>query len=196
MSESKLTKTVKKEFPGTLILIVGNSGSGKDSIISGAIKKYLPNLKPILARRFITRAPSEFEENYCITPEQFNEMDNRGKFALKWHIYGLDYGVPIEIEEWLKEGHQVIVNVSRTIIDDARKKYKNVKVVFVEVPFDITFQRLKSRGRENGELLNERIERAKKLQKLPETDFVIDNSGNLESAINQFLNILTKLAKE
>jgi len=186
-----------KNFPGTLILVVGNSGSGKDSIINGVSEKYPLDLKKVyIVKRYITRPPSKTEDNYFISSEEFNEMGKKGKFALQWHIYGLDYGVPIEIEEWLKNGHTVIVNVSRTIINDTRKKYKNLKVVFIEVPLEITLQRLKIRERESEQGLKERIERARNNQKFPEADFEIDNSGELDEAINQFLNYVISLVKD
>ena len=115
-------------------------------------------------------------------------MEKQEKFALKWHSYGLDYGVPIEIDEWLKGGHPVIVNVSREVIDNARLVYENVKAVFIEVPSEITLKRIKMRGRECGENLKERAERARTRQKLRGVDFVVDNSGELNDAIDQFLN--------
>jgi phosphonate metabolism protein PhnN/1,5-bisphosphokinase (PRPP-forming) len=180
-------------FPGVLFLIVGNSGSGKDSIISEVIKKYPPNLPPIHApKRFITRTPSKFEDNISITNRKFKEMEKLGKFTLKWHIYELDYGISIEIENWLKKGHPVIINVSRTIIREARKKYKNIKVIFIEVPFEITYQRIKDRKRESDKLLKERIERARKNQKFPEADFIVDNSGKLDEAVKQLLDYIIK----
>lgn len=187
---------VKKEYEGTLFLIVGNSGSGKDSIISGAIEKFPKDMKEIFVpKRYITRPPSEFEENYAISKEKFKEMEKKGKFALKWHIYHLSYGVPIEIDDWLKEGHPVIVNVSRTIIEEARDIYENIKVIFIEVPLEITLERIKNRGREEGELLEERIERAKTHQKFPIADFVVDNSGDIENAVEQFLNYVLEVIK-
>jgi ribose 1,5-bisphosphokinase len=186
-----------KNFPGTLILVVGNSGSGKDSIINGALKKYPLDLKKVcLVKRYITRPASETENNFFISPEDFKEMNNQGKFALQWHIYGLDYGISIEIEKWLKNGHIVIVNVSRTIINTTRNRYKNVKVVFIEVPFDITLLRLKNRERESDQRLKERIERARNNQKFPEADFVVDNSGELDEAISQFLNYIINIIKD
>ena len=186
-----------KNFPGILILVVGNSGSGKDSIINGASEKYPLDLKKVyIVKRYITRPPSENEDNYFISSEEFNEMGKKGKFALQWHIYGLDYGVSIEIEDWLKNGHTVIVNVSRTIINDTRRKYKNLKVVFIDVPLEITLQRLKIRERESEQGLKERIERARNNQKFPEADFEIDNSGELDEAINQFLNYVISLVKD
>ena len=186
-----------KQFLGTLFLIVGNSGSGKDSIISGVIEKYPPNLIQIIApKRSITRPSSESEDNISVTSKEFKELEENGKFALKWHIYELDYGIPIEIENWLKIGHPVIVNVSRTVIEIARKKYKNTKVVFVEVPFEITLQRIRDRKRENEELLKKRIERAKQNQKLPTADFIVDNSGELNDAVFQLIEYIKKIVKQ
>ncbi|MFX0039643.1 MAG: phosphonate metabolism protein/1,5-bisphosphokinase (PRPP-forming) PhnN [Promethearchaeota archaeon] len=186
-----------KKFPGTLFLVVGNSGSGKDSIISGIVKKYPSNLKKIYApKRYITRPPSKFEENLSISTEEFKEMEKKEKFALTWHIYGLDYGISIEIDDFLKKGHSVIINVSRTVINKAREKYDNIRVVFIEVPFEITYQRIKDRKRESEDLLNERIERARKNPKFPDADFVIDNSGDLENAVDALLNYMLKFIDE
>ena len=187
---------MKKVFPGILFLIVGNSASGKDSIISGAVKEYPKEQKEVrLTKRYITRPPSEFEDNYSITTDEFELMVKQGKFALKWKIYGLNYGVPKVIDEWLEKGHPVIVNVSRMIIDEAREIYENIKVVFIEVPLEITIKRIKDRGRETGQLLNQRMERARNNQKLPGADFVVNNSEELETAIDQFLKYLINCVK-
>ena len=186
-----------KDFPGVLFLVVGNSGAGKDSIISGLINKYPSNLKKIYApKRYITRPTSETEKSISISQLEFNKMEKDGDYALKWHIYSLDYGIHIEIEDWLKNGHPVIINVSRTVVNEAKEKYKNVKVVFIDVPYEITYQRIKDRKRESEELLNKRIERAKKNQKFPEADFVVDNSGKLDDAINQLLEYIIKIMKK
>jgi ribose 1,5-bisphosphokinase len=192
----KTKEKVKKVFSGTLFLVVGNSGSGKDSIIKAVLERYPSDLKSIrLTQRYITRPPSEDEDNISINPEEFREMSKQGKFALEWHIYGLDYGVPIEIESWLKKGHPVLVNVSRTIVKKACKIYKNLKIIFIEVPFEITLKRLKDRARESGKRLEERIERAKKNQQFSSADFIVDNSEELENAVNQFLNYLVTVVR-
>ncbi|MFO8019822.1 MAG: phosphonate metabolism protein/1,5-bisphosphokinase (PRPP-forming) PhnN [Promethearchaeia archaeon] len=184
---------MKKQFPGTLFLVVGNSGSGKDSIISEALKKYPKNLKTLHGvKRYITRPASEYEKNISVTEKEFKKMKKAGDFALSWHIYHLYYGVPIQIDEWLQKGEPVVVNVSRTIIDDARTKYANLKVIFIKVPFEITLKRIKERGREDGEQLEERIERAKTHQTCDNADYVVDNSSKLEDAIDQFLDIIIK----
>jgi ribose 1,5-bisphosphokinase len=190
----KIKEKMKKGFSGTLFLVVGNSGSGKDSIIKAVLERYPSDLKSIrLTQRYITRPPSKDEDNISINPEEFREMSKQGKFALEWHIYGLNYGVPIEIDSWLKKGHPVLVNVSRTIVKKACEIYRNSKIIFIEVPFEITLKRLKARARESGKRLEERIVRAKKNQKFSDADFIVDNSEELENAINQFLNYLVSV---
>ncbi len=181
----------KKFYAGWLILVVGNSGSGKDSILKGVKEKYPSELKKIfLAQRFITRPSSDTEDNIAITPEEFKNMSLQCRFALEWNIYGLNYGVPIEIDDWLQKGHPVLINVSRTVVKKAQDIYQNIKVVFIEVPFEITLKRIKDRARESGERLDERIERARENQTFPDADFIIDNSGDLEYAIDKLLNYI------
>jgi ribose 1,5-bisphosphokinase len=186
-----------KKFAGILFLVVGNSGSGKDSIIQGAVKKYPDDLKKLyVPKRYITRPPSKTEENISVSPEEFKFMSKEGKLALEWHIYGLDYGIPIEIDDKLKNGYPVVVNVSRTIIPEATKRYENIKVIFIEVPFGITLKRLKERTREIGKRLEERVERARNNQQFPEADFIVNNSGLLDDAIDQFINYIIHCIKE
>ena len=182
----------QKTFEGYLILVIGNSGSGKDSIIKEVIRRN-QTLNLYSPKRYITREPSDDENNIFITDEEYHLISNQGKFALEWEIYNLKYGVPIEIDNWLQKGYHVIVNVSRTVVDEAKQKYQKCKVVFVEVPFQIIKKRLQARGRENKAGLKERIERAEKNQKYLDADFIIDNSGSLESSVNQFLNNIKHL---
>ncbi len=185
---------LKKNYNGILFLITGNSSSGKDTIISGVIRKYsLKKTKLIQARRYVTRPTSETENNFSISVQEFEKMEKKGRFSLSWRIYGLCYGVPIEIEKYLEKGHSVIVNVSRMIINEARDKYKNVKVVFIKVPLEITISRLRDRGRESEVLIQQRIARAKTHQTLEDADLIVDNSGDKENGINQLLSYITKI---
>jgi len=186
----------KKNYSGLLILIIGNSGSGKDSIMRGVKERYPSDLKSLyLTQRYITRPYSDTEDYIAINPEDFKKLSLQGEFVLEWHIYGLDYGIPIEIDDWLKRGHPVLVNVSRSIVKKARRIYQNILVVFIDVPFEITLKRVKERARESGIRLEERILRAKQHQDIPDADFIVDNSGELEDAITKFLNYLLTAVK-
>lgn len=185
-----------KDYPGTLFLFVGNSGSGKDSIISGVSERFPSNLKPpLVVTRYITRPPSRYEDNYSISEETFKKMKAQGKFPLNWHIYDLYYGIPRKIDDYLKKGHPVIANVSRTIIDEAKEKYTNCRVIFVKVPFETTVKRVKKRGRESGKGLEKRIDRARTHQNFSKADFVVDNSGDLSEAVSKALKYIVRVVK-
>ncbi len=180
-----------------LFFVVGNSGSGKDTLIQEVIEMYPKELKSIkIPVRVITRPPSPETEDYeSIDEETFLKWKDEGKFALTWYIYGLHYGIRSEILEWMLNGHPVIINVSRKIIESARKKFESLKVIFVHVPFEITSARIKERGREDEQAMKARLERARKNQNLPSADFVVDNSGDLKTAAKTMLDYILSVLK-
>jgi len=182
----------QKAVEGYLILVVGNSGSGKDTIIKEVILR-TQALKLIAPKRYITRTPSVDEDNIFLTEDAYQKKSIHHEFAIQWEIYGLKYGVSIELDDWLKNGYSVIINVSRNVVEQTKQKYSKCRVVFVEVPFEIILKRILKRGREEKAALEARIERAKQNQKYPKADFVVDNSGKLENAVTQFIKYLNTL---
>ena len=178
---------------GQLFLIVGNAGSGKDSLLKQVLRQWPAYAKPIrIPQRYITRPPHESEPFLSLTPEEFENLKQSNFFFLTWHVYGTYYGIPISILDWLKQGQQVIVNVSREIISQAREKIPDLKVIFVEVPLEVTLQRMKTRRREseNDPAFKERLQRAKENQILEDADFIVDNSGRLETAAESLFDYL------
>jgi len=183
---------------GVLFLLVGNSGSGKDTLLRWAMGHW-PNDVPQLyvPRRVITRPPSPETEDYIsVSPEEFKDRAGRGDFALTWQSYSFYYGVPKTIKEYLEKGLPVIVNVSRQIIDDTRKQYPNVKVVFIHVPVGILMERLKKRGREGDAEIEGRLLRAEINENQPDADFTVENSGTVEEGGKQLLDALIRGIKE
>ncbi len=184
---------------GQLFLLIGNSGSGKDSILNEVLSSWPHNYIPIkVPQRYITRHAHKTEPFISVSSEEFQKMKNNHEFSLTWHIYDLDYGVPKLVEDWLSDGMIVVINVSRTIILEARRIFPDLKVIFVKVPFEITLDRVKSRGREaeDDEMFKERVNRAKLNQNFPDADIIIDNSGDLQIAVNKFKQYLLSFAQK
>lgn len=170
---------------GTLFLIVGNSGSGKDSIIKKIIEIWPVEKIPLrVATRYITRPSHESEPYISIDPDMFSRLKSNDNFFLSWNSYRYNYGIGKEIVRWISEGIHVMVNVSRNVIPEARKKIASVKVVFVSVPLEIATKRLKKRLREpeNGDEIKMRLLRARENQHYSDADFVIENSGPLDQS--------------
>jgi ribose 1,5-bisphosphokinase len=180
------------QFSGVLFLIVGNSGSGKDTLLRWAVEHWPKGLPDLLAtQRYITRPSSpETEDFISVSPDEFKDMAEEGAFTLQWTSYGLYYGVPREIEDHLSEGKPVIANVSRDILEEAREKFPNVKVIFVSVPYEILEERITSRGRENDRDMESRLARAQANQELSSADFVVENLGTPEEGGQNLLDIL------
>jgi len=134
---------------GRLFLIVGNSGSGKDSLLTEILARWPASVKPIrIPQRYITRPAHDSEMYRSVTTGEFGDLKRKKKFWLTWHVYNTDYGVPTIVLDWLSRGQHVVVNVSREIIPRARRTIPDLKIIFVSVPLEITLQRMRSRRRE------------------------------------------------
>ena len=110
-----------------------------------------------------------------------------GLFALSWEAHGLLYGVPRTIDDDLKAGRHVVINVSREVVVTARETYDPARTILVTAPREVLERRLASRGREPPEDIALRLERQKDIP----ADAIILNDGNLGTALDQFLTALT-----
>src|SRR5262249_34687441 len=123
--------------PGRLILVVGPSGAGKDTLLALARAACAEDQDIVFPRRVVTRKASASEDNVELSPEEFREALERGEFAMHWEAHGHSYGLPRTIDDELRAGRAVVVNVSRTVIDAARCAYANVIVIAITAPPDV-----------------------------------------------------------
>ncbi|MFJ5287238.1 phosphonate metabolism protein/1,5-bisphosphokinase (PRPP-forming) PhnN [Pseudomonas sp. NPDC088429] len=178
---------------GKLIYLMGPSGSGKDSLIEAAREPLLAMNCEII-RRVITRsAESVGEDAVGVTPEEFERRQQAGDFALAWHANGLAYGIPVEMDRWLKEGRNVLVNGSRANLRQAQELYPTLVPVLLTVRDEVLRERLLKRGRETLEQIDARLARNALFKDRRASDTpvnLIDNSGDLATAVNQLLDVL------
>ncbi|WP_051630341.1 phosphonate metabolism protein/1,5-bisphosphokinase (PRPP-forming) PhnN [Afifella pfennigii] len=175
---------------GTLILVVGPSGAGKDSLIEYGRKALADEARIVFARRTITRAEGAFEDHATLTEELFRERAETGGFALHWRAHGLSYGVPASIAADLAAGRSVVVNASRLAVAEARQRFLPLRVVVVTARREVLAERLRGRGRESEADIARRLDRAE--IGLPSGSDVVrlDNSGPLAVAGEDFLALL------
>ena len=178
---------------GTLFLVVGPSGAGKDSLLAGARAALAEDPRFVFPRRVITRpADAGGEDHQAVTDAEFEALRARGAFALWWDAHGLRYGVPKTIEADLASGRNVVVNVSRGAVDEARDRLAPVVVLSVTVPEAALRARLTARGRETPAEIEKRVARAMAYE-LKGPDVVeIDNGGALDDAVTAFVAVLLK----
>lgn len=161
--------------PGRLVLVVGPSGAGKDTLIAHAQSVCRNDPDVVFPRRVVTRPASSAEDNDTLSAEDFVKAAADGAFALWWRAHGHHYGIPASIDADIGSGRVVVCNVSRAIIPVARERYAGVSVVLVTAPAEVLAVRLAARARSSDGALAGRLARAAATTETP--DIVIENVG-------------------
>jgi ribose 1,5-bisphosphokinase len=175
--------------PGRLILVVGPSGAGKDTLIGLAQATCADDRGVVFPRRVVTREASAFEDNEQVSFEIFRQARASGEFAVHWEAHGHGYGLTRAIDDELRAGRTVVANVSRTVIDAVRRSYANVTVVSITAPPEILKQRLAARARSSDGQIEQRLDRAvSDLAAVP--DITIVNVGGAEDHARELVRII------
>ena len=175
---------------GTLVLVVGPSGVGKDSIIARAAEILRSEPRIVFARRLITRPrQSGGEQHIPVSPAEFAEARAAGRLLLYWRAHDLDYGLPAELAAKLDAGSCVVANASRGIVSEARQRLAPVLAVAVTAPPDVVAARLAARGREDAAGIAMRLRRADAWP-ADQADLTIANDRPLANAIERFVEVL------
>ena len=179
---------------GSLIYLMGPSGSGKDSLLLAA-REHLAARGCRVARRVITRsAEAVGEDALALSPAQFEVEERAGAFAMSWRANGLAYGIPGQIDAWLAAGEHVLVNGSRGYLAQARQRYPTLLPVLLTVELAVLRQRLLARGRETLAEIEARLARnadfvdvvAAQTERL----HLLDNSGELQHTVDNLLGLI------
>jgi len=175
--------------PGRLVLVVGPSGAGKDTLIAGAREALAGDPRYVFLRRVVTRPEGAHEAHDSLGEAEFKAAEGRGAFALAWRAHGLAYGVPAEIRTAVEQGGVAVVNVSRAIIPAARQHFPYVSVVLITAPPAVLAARIAARGRDQAEGSRSDPARADGVS----VDATIVNDGAPEAAISRFVALLKTL---
>jgi ribose 1,5-bisphosphokinase len=172
--------------PGALVVVVGPSGAGKDTLIAlaRALCAQDPQIDPrvVFPRRIVTRPPSMAEDHDSVTPSEFDAAIGQGAhgaqgtYGFWWEAHGLKYALPAAIDTELRNGKTVVCNVSRAVVSGLRDRYAKVTVVMVTAPKDVLLGRLAGRGRDGD--VTGRLDRAAPAVEEIEPDIVIENIGD------------------
>jgi ribose 1,5-bisphosphokinase len=174
--------------PGRLILVVGPSGAGKDTLLGLARAACAEDDNIVFARRVVTREASSFEDNEQLSGYDFLAAVGRGEFAIHWEAHGHHYGLPRTINDDIRAGRTVVANVSRTVVERMRRMYANVVVVAITAPADVLAQRLSMRSRVSDGALQDRL--ARKVADEVAPDKTIVNVSSAEFHARQLVQII------
>lgn len=173
-----------------LIWLMGASGSGKDSLLD-ALRETAPG-GVLVAHRYITRAADAGGENHVALSEaEFSRRRAKGLFAIDWQAHQHSYALGIEIDFWLSQGLDVVVNGSRLHLPAVERRYgAQLLPVCLQVSPDVLAQRLRQRGRESEEQIALRLRRA--AEGAPACCTMLNNDGPLSQTLDHFLTLLAE----
>lgn len=182
---------------GKLILIVGPSGSGKDTLINWLAEKLATNERVMFVRRTVTRKnDGSTEDHHTLSSEQFEAVEQAGKFAVTWNAHGLRYGIPIGVLAHTKTGGIAIANGSRRALPELARAFGDILVINLRVDRATLAARLADRGREDAEQIQRRLRRMDTPISEQFDTIQIDNSGNIDAAGSAALGIVSDLLQQ
>jgi len=185
---------------GTYILVVGPTGSGKNTLINAA-REVMPDLA--FAVSATTRAMREGEQDgvnyYFLSKEDFEEKIAEGAF-LEWAEYGGNYYGTLrsEIESALAEGKLILSDIEvqgARLIRDCMPR-EEYAVVFIDAgPWESLVERVKARAPMTPEELEKRRLRYEDESSFKaEADYIVQNfDGKKEEAKHAFVEVLEKI---
>lgn len=168
---------------GILVVVVGPSGAGKDTLMAIAARHFAGRPDVHFVRRVITRdSQAGSEDHTSVSEAGFVAMQQAGAFAVSWDAHGLKYGIPAAVHQELAQGHLVVANGSRSVLHRFADAFPRLKVLNITARPEVLAERLMARGRETREDIMQRLARGS-LTVDDRFDVVeIDNSGNVEDA--------------
>jgi ribose 1,5-bisphosphokinase len=188
MSETRDISTDAAIGPGRLILVVGPSGAGKDTLLGLAKSACSEDGNIVFPRRVVTREASVSEDNEALSPDAFREALTRGDFALHWEAHDHLYGLRHAIDDDIRAGRTVVINVSRTVIEMARQAYADVTVVSITAPPDVLAERIAMRARRSDGQSGQRLNRT--VSGTVAADVTILNVGRPEEHARRFVRVI------
>ena len=175
--------------PGRLVLVVGPSGAGKDTLLSVARAACADDRTVVFPRRVITREASASEDNDEVSIGTFQEALARGEYAMHWEAHGHCYALSRAMEDEIRSGRTVVANVSRTVIGAARRAYADVVVVLITAPPNVLAERIAMRARSSDGIAENRLRRTvEDASAVP--DVTIVNTGSAEYHARRLVRII------
>jgi ribose 1,5-bisphosphokinase len=173
--------------PGRLVVVVGPSGAGKDTLIAKARAELDEHPTYVFPARLVTRIATAAEDHLTISEGDFAQAVGRGDFAFSWEAHRLKYALPAAIDDDIRAGRTVVCNVSRGIVAALRLRYLRLCVVLVTAPAEVLAGRLAGRGRTSDGDLARRLGREAPAAAALSPDHVIENVGDVADGVSRLI---------
>lgn len=178
---------------GAILVLSGPSGAGKSSLISKVIEYIGPTYFSISTT---TRPMREGEVHgihyHFVSVEEFQREIEEELFLEYAIVHGNYYGTSLgPVKKALKEGKLVIFDIDVQGHDAVQHRLNDITTsVFITTPtLDELKKRLYSRGTDSSDVIEKRLEMAKReVQRISEYDYLIVND-DLEAAAQTLIAV-------
>lgn len=185
---------MKLNHRGLLIVLSGPSGVGKGTVRKALFEKQSHKLNYSVS--MTTRKPREGEvegeDYFFVSREEFKRYIEEDKM-LEWaEFVGNYYGTPKEhVEELLDSGKEVVLEIEVEGALQVRSKMPEAVFIFIVPPDKETlYTRLRSRGTEPKELIDQRIAKADREFVLAHKyDYIVVND-DVDKAARRIISII------
>ena len=179
---------------GILIVVSAPSGCGKDTLVSGAMKR-MPGecfLSVSMTTRDMRPGESQGVEYIFVTKDEFLKNIEDGNM-LEYATYGSNmYGTPISpVKEMLSKNKIVFLIIEVEGGGNVKKIFPDATKIFIMPPsMEELESRLRGRNTDSEEAILSRLRIAKQeLQRAEEYDYIVEND-NLDKAIDDIVAII------
>jgi len=183
---------------GAVLVLSGPSGAGKSSLINKIIDE-IGDCYFSISTTTRPMRPGEREgvDYHFVSEEEFKKGIERDEFLEYALVHGNYYGTSLKpVKEALAQGKLVIfdIDVQGNVSVNSRLGDITTSVFIVPPSLSELERRLRARGTDSEEVIQQRIENAKKeIQRVSEYDFLLIND-DLDTAAEQ-LKLIAKVAR-
>jgi len=145
---------------GKVVIVSGPSGVGKSTICKEIVRRLdYVYLSVSVTTRPKSEAEVDGQDYWFVSEEEFKERIEKGLLLEYAEVFGHLYGTPKDkVDEALQAGKVVILEIDVQGAIKARAIYQDAVMIFILAPTEKDLaERLNHRGREAGEVVEERL---------------------------------------
>lgn len=179
---------------GLLVVISGPSGVGKGTVRKALFEMPKHNLTYSVSMTTREKRPGEIDgiDYYFVSREEFLKRASEGKFLEHAEFVGNYYGTPLDkVNERLEDGQEVVLEIEVEGALQVKKKVPDCVMIFIVPPGkEALYQRLRKRGTESEDVIQQRIEKANREFKLAKYyDYIVVND-EVSNAADRIMAII------
>lgn len=179
---------------GLLVVISGPSGVGKGTVRKALFDMPKHNLTYSVSMTTRKMRPGEVDgkDYYFVSKEEFEKKIEEGKLLEHAEFVGNYYGTPLDkVNEQLDNGNEVVLEIEVEGAQQVKKKMPDCVMIFIVPPGkQALYDRLKSRGTESEEVINQRIQKAnREFKKAYLYDYIVVND-EVNNAADRIMAII------